>query len=365
MATANTGTLTYQTKTLKTALQALKPYADLKATNPCLAAVKLTAEYAATTDLETFARYALGGDGDGTALVPLKPLMAALKNIKTPTVTLNLWADDDIEQHSLNLAGTVLRTLPSEDAPHHPDYVPCEAGYIPDFVTALRAVWPAVSADETRLALCSVHIEDGRLVACDSYRLHVAPVSNAEWLPPVNIRRSTLAGVLKLKDPAATVSVGHVVTRGKDERDLCCLEFGPLTLVGLLQLGDFPRWQQLVPADTEQTITIDRQTLRDHAAAALKFSGSRGNEPLRVDYNGNGHLNLTLEKTDVGTYAVDMPCESDSEPLAIGFHPEFLRDVLDSFAADTIHLRLNGALRPLLVEDAGQTAVLMPIRLND
>ena len=55
----------------------------------------------------------------------------------------------------------------------------------------------------------------------------------------------------------------------------------------------------------------------------------------------------------------------EGEPLEIGFNPEFLRDGVDSIAAEELTLKLISPLRPAVI-DGGEddpTYLIMPIRL--
>jgi len=90
------------------------------------------------------------------------------------------------------------------------------------------------------------------------------------------------------------------------------------------------------------------------------------NAPLRLRF-AEGELTVSAQTPDVGEASQTIPVPFAGEPFEIGFNPEFLKDGLESVAADDVILKLISPLRPGLIEagdDSGFLYLIMPIRLN-
>ena len=90
------------------------------------------------------------------------------------------------------------------------------------------------------------------------------------------------------------------------------------------------------------------------------------NAPLRLSFR-EGQLTVSAQTPDVGEASETIPVAFHGEAFEIGFHPEFLRDGLESVESDELVLKLISPLRPGLIEspESGDlTYLIMPIRLN-
>jgi hypothetical protein len=137
------------------------------------------------------------GTGDGSEWVASFDVAAALGVLKGTRkgsrVSISPGADG---AGVLLSSGAVVSRVPGEPLADMPVWRELEAGAEPfawtcaaDLLAAFESVRAAVSTDrETRAGLCAVYIEcvpEGlRLVASDSYRLHVATVTNAAHAVP-------------------------------------------------------------------------------------------------------------------------------------------------------------------------------------
>src|ERR671936_346574 len=89
------------------------------------------------------------------------------------------------------------------------------------------------------------------------------------------------------------------------------------------------------------------------------------NSPLRLRF-ADGALTVSARTQDVGEAEESLPVAFTSEPLAIGFNAEFLRDGIESVTGETIRFRLISPLRPCVLQAEGSDDFLyliMPIRL--
>ncbi|MGI8974524.1 MAG: DNA polymerase III subunit beta, partial [Gaiella sp.] len=74
---------------------------------------------------------------------------------------------------------------------------------------------------------------------------------------------------------------------------------------------------------------------------------------------------ISAQSQDVGETRESIPAGYTGEPLEIGFNADFLREGLESVAAETVQLKLINPLRPGLLSAADDAFwyLIMPIRL--
>jgi DNA polymerase-3 subunit beta len=86
--------------------------------------------------------------------------------------------------------------------------------------------------------------------------------------------------------------------------------------------------------------------------------------PIQLRFH-EGELTVFARTQDVGEAKESLPVQFAGEPLEIGFNAEFLREGIESIAADELRLKLISPLRPAVIEgDADDpTYLIMPIRL--
>jgi DNA polymerase III subunit beta len=86
--------------------------------------------------------------------------------------------------------------------------------------------------------------------------------------------------------------------------------------------------------------------------------------PIQLRF-ADGELTVFARTQDVGEAKESLPVQFSGEPLEIGFNAEFLREGIESLAADEIQLRLISPLRPAVIEggEDDPTYLIMPIRL--
>jgi DNA polymerase-3 subunit beta len=86
--------------------------------------------------------------------------------------------------------------------------------------------------------------------------------------------------------------------------------------------------------------------------------------PIQLRFR-EGELTVFARTQDVGEAKESLPAQFAGDPLEIGFNAEFLREGIESIAADELRLKLISPLRPAVLEGAADdpTYLIMPIRL--
>jgi DNA polymerase-3 subunit beta len=126
--------------------------------------------------------------------------------------------------------------------------------------------------------------------------------------------------------------------------------------------GQFPNYQQLLPETFEHELPLPREEFLEVVRRVAVVS--QRNSPLKLRF-AEGELTISARTPDVGEASESLPVAFDSEPLEIGFNPEFLRDGIESVDMDEITLKLISPLRPAVLLAPGEDFwyLIMPIRL--
>ena len=139
-----------------------------------------------------------------------------------------------------------------------------------------------------------------------------------------------------------------------------------IDLVSRLIDGQFPNYQQVIPASSATKAELDREELlRAVRPAALIASSSANIVKLTVGGEGAG-ITVTAA-AEVGDYTGEVEAAVEGDGTTIAFNARYLADVLGNVAADRFTLELNGPLSPGVFRPVGDAAyihVVMPVRTS-
>lgn len=345
--------------------------ASSKGTIPVLANVLLRAEEGvvelAATDMEMSIRVPLedaGVEEHGTVVLPR---LATDLVRSMPPGPVSLVHNQNEGQVQISGGGSSF-SLNCHQAGEYPE-LPTDAGMgitVPAerFVQCAERVVRAASRDETRPVLTGVLVRLGpdglTMAATDSYRLAVRTVTidNA----PDDIREAIL--------PARAVAeASRLAGQAKDgEVELALgtqqatLRIGGVRLTTRVIEGQFPDYRQLIPAEFEQDVRLDRSEL---LAVLTRIAVlAQRTSPVRLRF-GQGELVVATASEQVGEGRESMPINYGGEVLEIGFNADFLREGVEGIEGDEVRLGLISPLRPGLLrgESDDHRYLLMPIRL--
>jgi DNA polymerase-3 subunit beta len=225
----------------------------------------------------------------------------------------------------------------------------------------------AVSGDETRANLNGIFVESvepGRLrmVATDGHRLAMVTrsVERAELAKGIILARKSIMELRKVIEGAAEETVAICVDGG-----VAHAERGPIQLSMRLVEGEFPDYQQVVPAKSENVAEVPNARL----AAALRRVSIVSSERTRgVKLQFQDHkLELSSINPDVGEGVEEVELEYDGPAVAIGFNARYLIDALAVLPADNpIQIGLNDDVSPGVIRQGGDPDycyIVMPMRL--
>jgi DNA polymerase-3 subunit beta len=231
---------------------------------------------------------------------------------------------------------------------------------------ALEETTFAAASDEARPILTGVlaRFEGSRLTlaAADNYRIAVRtidvldPVEAASVVIPARALTELNRILSDTDDPVELVLA--------QARNQVLFHLEGVDLVSRLIDGQFPNYQQVLPASHATRAEVDREELlRAVRPAALIASSSANIVKLQVGGEDGG---LVVTATaDVGDYTGDVEATVEGDPTTIAFNARYLNDVLGNVQADRFALELNGPLSPGVFRPVGDDAyvhVVMPVR---
>lgn len=128
--------------------------------------------------------------------------------------------------------------------------------------------------------------------------------------------------------------------------------------------GTFPKYEDVIPKDSDKTAHMDRAELYGaiKRAALLTSDESRA---VKLAFEGS-LLVITAQSPEQGEARVELPVEFDGERVEIGFNPAFINDALKALTTDRVRLELHDSFRPGIVcgEDKNEFLyVVMPVSL--
>jgi DNA polymerase-3 subunit beta len=221
----------------------------------------------------------------------------------------------------------------------------------------------SICNDETRFHLNGVFFEsDGskcRMVSTDGHRL-----SKVERTIPNGPKLS--AGVIIPKK--GLLEIKKVLEQGPNAKlavktPHVFLVQDDIAIAVKLIDAQFPPYDQVIPRDHKKIITVDRLRLIDALRRAqLMSSETRG---VKVAATKDG-VTVTSDNPDLGEVREELEAEYNSDPIAIGFNPKYVVELLTQMTSDQVTVALGGELdpgliRPLTGDD--YLGVVMPMRI--
>jgi DNA polymerase-3 subunit beta len=358
---------------------------EKKSTMPILSHVLLEAKKgnvlhvsATDLDLSVSSEHAAEVSKEGALAVPAKHLYEIVRALPELQVTLKKSGNNYLEIKS-GASEFRIVGLPAEDFPALPKFERVSfVTVIPaDLLGQIELTSFAASTDETRYNLNGVFFEPQgpvlRLVATDGHRLALSekPLAGDYALKKgVILPRKGLQELKKLLGEA--VEGGATPGEEKVESKLGFVENSAIfrrpgvVLAMRLIEGLFPDYKQVIPKQGEKIIKLGRERLLQTLRRVSLLSSDKSHA-VKLELSP-GLLKILSQNPDLGEAKEEVPVEYAGEPLKIGFNARYLTDVAAVLKSEDVQLELADDLSPGVVrgagpEDAGYTAVVMPMRI--
>jgi DNA polymerase-3 subunit beta len=319
------------------------------------------------SDLELTIRARVPADveGDGSVVLVGRLLVDTLAKL-SPGTRVTVEIGDDQAKIEAGRFRSEVRTLAAADFPRlaepEGDAVKVAAG---PFADGLRQVVPAASRDDARPILTGVLIaataEGVRLVATDSYRLAVRDLTGISLLPA---GRHVLVGAKGLGELQRLLGDGDVEVFLGERYVTFRLE--GIEVTARLIEGDFPNYQQLIPAGYPNKLTVERDALT-HAVERVSLVGgtNRDSAPIRLAMSAEG-LELSATAQDVGQSYEPVEAKYEGTDLTVAFNSRFLLDGIEAAASPEVTIESVDPLKPAVLrgsEASDFLYLLMPVRI--
>ena len=133
-------------------------------------------------------------------------------------------------------------------------------------------------------------------------------------------------------------------------------------IISRLIEGEFPDYQQVIPAQIESKIRIGReQFLLAIRRASLLATPDYQAVKFEVFKN---KLVLSKSTPDVGESREEVGMEYSGKELLIGFNPGYLIDVLKGLDVETVEMEISGSEKPGVIRNDGYVYIVLPMRLS-
>jgi DNA polymerase-3 subunit beta len=197
---------------------------------------------------------------------------------------------------------------------------------------------------------------DGRRLARSRVNLFTNPSEKAATSKPI-VPAKTMALLEKL----AGSEKDKVAVRLVDNQMMFAC--GNVVICSNLVEGNFPKYEDIIPADYQKKLTLPTDVALSAArrAALLTSEESRG---IKLAISKN-KLVFSGRAPETGDAEVDVAIEYAGEPLEIGFNPQFLTDAIRVIREPQFELELGQPDTPGVIRaGANFLYVLMPINLS-
>jgi DNA polymerase-3 subunit beta len=351
-------------------LQQVQNVVSTRTTLPILSNVLLQAKggevHLTTTDLDVGVRGAFEAsvEKDGATTLPARRLFTIIRELPSSEVSIEV---DGKNAASIRSGQSFFKILglPEEEFPPLPKFDSAKVVTIrqKDLRDGLRKTSYAISTDETRYVLngllfsfkenkLTLVATDGRRLAMVDIELEFPKSHEADIIVPT--KAVTELGRLLTEDGEVKVSVGS----GQIAFDL-----NNTLLVSKLIEGNYPNYKQVIPTETKERVTLERETFLNSLRRVSLLASDKSNS-IKLNFSKN-NIDITANTPEVGEAKESLPVSYKGRDFSIAFNPEFLMAPLRALGEDEIFLDLIDEMSPgVLKIQTPFLYVLMPMRIS-
>jgi DNA polymerase-3 subunit beta len=351
-------------------LQQVQNVVSTRTTLPILSNVLLQAKggevHLTTTDLDVGVRGAFEAsvEKDGATTLPARRLFTIIRELPSSEVSIEV---DGKNAASIRSGQSFFKILglPEEEFPPLPKFDSAKVVTIrqKDLRDGLRKTSYAISTDETRYVLngllfsfkenkLTLVATDGRRLAMVDIELEFPKSHEADIIVPT--KAVTELGRLLGEDGEVKVSVGS----GQIAFDL-----NNTLLVSKLIEGNYPNYKQVIPSETKERVTLERETFLNSLRRVSLLASDKSNS-IKLNFSKN-NIDITANTPEVGEAKESLPVSYKGREFSIAFNPEFLMAPLRPLGEDEVFLDLIDEMSPgVLKIQTPFLYVLMPMRIS-
>ncbi len=351
-------------------LQTVQNVVSTRTTLPILSNVLIRAENGAlhftTNDLDVGMSCSVEAkiEKPGGTTIPARRLAGIAKELPASEVSVEV---DGKNAASISCGPSFFKMLclPEDEFPALPKLDKAKAFVLQQRVLkdALRKTSYGISTDETRYVLNGIlfSFKENKLtlVATDGRRLALVDIESE--FPRSNevdvvIPAKCITELQRLLgdegDVKLAVGENHV-----------SFEAGGKLLVSKLIEGNYPNYRQVIPAESRERITIERELFLNAVRRVSLLSSDKSNSVKLIFTKNN--LEITANTPDIGEAHESLAISYKSKDFSVAFNPGFLQDPLRALTEDEIFLEVSDEMSPGVIKIGTPFLyVLMPMRIS-
>ncbi|MFN3404066.1 MAG: DNA polymerase III subunit beta [Cytophagaceae bacterium] len=332
---------------------------------------KLTV-YASDLQTSMITEIGVEAKAKGSIAVPARILLDTLKNLPEQPVTFTI----DEDTYSIEISSDNGRyKLSGENATDFPRVPAVKNGYAVDIPSdilgrAIASTIFAASNDELKPQMTGVflNISDSNttFVATDGHRL-------------IRYRRSDIASenhnTLIIPKKAlnllkASLPADNTLVKMEFNASNAFFSFSNIKMICRLIDERFPDYENAIPANNPNKLTIDRQDLLN-SLKRISIYANKTTHQVRLKIAGS-ELQISAEDLDFSNEANErLSCEYEGEDIEIGFNAKFIIEMLNNLDCEMVDINLSapnraGLIIPSKQDKSEDTLMLvMPVMLNN
>lgn len=188
--------------------------------------------------------------------------------------------------------------------------------------------WAAIKSEDPPLN--GVHLNGEHVIACDRYRLAVAPLSIPELSEPITVPGGILGSILKQTGEVSIgVRDGHLLIMPDKTTQIKTVVFG----------AEYPPIERIQLRDHPQVVKVKKAPLLEIMNRANTFSGNDRFPILRI-FLGRGEIAVMMDTQEVGTLAdtMEVPGYCDHPRFEVKFTPRLIMEAIAAAPNDELEI---------------------------
>lgn len=311
----------------------------------------------------------------GSITLPVRKLAAIVSDL--PSLEVQVEATAQQARITSGTATFRIMGIASDEFPPLPTFADKHSFVLPqeDLSRMLKCVSYAQSTDEARYIMNGVFFSfaenkltlaatDGRRLAVTSKELPVGDENAGSIILPAR----TVNEVIRLVGQADNVriafndrQVAFEISSGTDGAEKGLTD--AIYLVSKVVEGNYPNYKQVIPKETDQHITINRETLLNTVRRASRVTSDKNNS-VKINLKP-GSLDITGSSPDIGESKVSVNVDYTGPEVTVAFNPQYLMDPLKAVVRDEVLFEFKDELSPGVVRTPdGFLCVIMPLRIS-
>ena len=354
-------------------LQKVQHVVNTRTTLPILSNVLMVARdgqlHLTTTDLDVGITGAVSAtvEKEGETTLPAKRLLSIIRELPASEVTVTVDAKNVAKIESgpatFNIIG-----LSAEEFPPLPDFAEAKEFEIDEKLLrdGLKKTSYAISTDETRYVLNGIFasFKEGKMtfVATDGRRL---AMMDADLEFPESSETEVIIPNKAIQE-LQRLAVGDSKVEMKLSASQASFTIADTLVVSKLIEGNYPNYRQVIPADPEERVEVDREHLLETVRRISLLASDKTNS-VKLAFRP-GEIEVSVDSPDVGAANEKIDVPYDGEEMQIAFNPEFLMAPLRNLDSQTVVFNLIDEMSPGVIRVPSDTGgflyVLMPMRVS-